>query len=674
MPLSYTTAEEVGVGDTIAIPYPFLSTDHVFVSVDGVAVSSSLYTWSSASQIEALTGFPAGALTKVYRQTPSSSLGATLSGTAVYDSAALQTNFTQLLYILQERVDQDVLDATEVADILASIGGVEAAAAAAAASALAAATSATTASDAVEDIEGFAPLDSPDFVGGPKLPYGTILKRHPSVDAYGAALQFQAGNTSPLGGDMVLDVVDGKFRGFETAGTQKGFFIDITRCGTGASEEVALLKDVTVAGGANFVTSIAALKAVDYTEVSSVLVVDPLRGGVFTWVALDYSGWPEDYDSVFIVSNLAPKTTGVWVRQGFGVSRLLRPEWFGAKRDGGTDDSVAFQRMTTFALNSAGSSGWIFRLGSGTYYISGGWHVVWSNSIGTHVIGEGIDNTVIMVGAASTLGIRFGYAADGSTAFRCSAKGFTVTRVGDTVPDGSIGLFADDFNYFTEFDVRVDRFAIARYTGGASIQYEAWGPYTSNIKSTDWYLAGAAQIRVHGGEMGQNGGELFDRESIVTITGDCNDVLFEGVEMIPRGPGALKPSVIRFVNYTNTTGVLHFVNCNTENVRYGVTSDAGTALVNELVITGGRWAVEVGMFLLNAATRLQFSWFQFNTPQTVILEKVGTAVTFSFCHIGSTFSLQADGSGSPSITVIGCSKTPTLYGTWASQVVASNHA
>ena len=154
MPFSYNEVGTKAAGDTISIPFPYINEDHIFIKVDGVTVSSTLYEFSTTSTLLCLSGFPEGDVTRVERITPPDELPAAQQGTGVFDWKGANKNDEHLLYIAQERADVEeaVLNgAAQVAEDLVIVSAAAAAASAAAggvaddaASASAAAGTATT--------------------------------------------------------------------------------------------------------------------------------------------------------------------------------------------------------------------------------------------------------------------------------------------------------------------------------------------------------------------------------------------------------------------------------------------------------------------------------------------------------------------------------------------------
>ena len=108
MPYSYNEVGAISPGQTIAVPFPYLTQDHVSVQVDGADVDGSLWQWSNSGLLLALVGFPVGTTTRVRRRTPIADRRANLIGAAVFDFDGVNSNDKQLLYALQERYDYEL--------------------------------------------------------------------------------------------------------------------------------------------------------------------------------------------------------------------------------------------------------------------------------------------------------------------------------------------------------------------------------------------------------------------------------------------------------------------------------------------------------------------------------------------------------------------------------------
>lgn len=109
MPYSYDKSGSKTSGDTISVPFPFISRDHVYVSVDGTDVSTSLYEWANDGLLNCLSGFPSGTVTRVERRTPvnTADLPSEQQGAGTFDYDGANQNDLYLLYISQERYDRE---------------------------------------------------------------------------------------------------------------------------------------------------------------------------------------------------------------------------------------------------------------------------------------------------------------------------------------------------------------------------------------------------------------------------------------------------------------------------------------------------------------------------------------------------------------------------------------
>lgn len=114
-------------------------------------------------------------------------------------------------------------------------------------------------------------------------------------------------------------------------------------------------------------SSLAALKAVNPNDTSCVILLDDFRGGVFKWVAGDFSilAGTDPSQGVIVTSTLFPATSGVWVR--VNAHRYMVP-WFNAKGDNTTDDLSALNN----AILARKLMGGVVELVSGEYKLGAG--------------------------------------------------------------------------------------------------------------------------------------------------------------------------------------------------------------------------------------------------------------------------------------------------------------
>lgn len=116
MAYSYSDFGAKSPGDTITVGFPFRSRDHVSIEVDGVPVAGSTWSWVNDGLVECVSAFPTGG--RIKRTTPDDELEGTLVGTAVLDYPTINNNNEHLLFVLQEKADQE-------ADREARLGAVE---------------------------------------------------------------------------------------------------------------------------------------------------------------------------------------------------------------------------------------------------------------------------------------------------------------------------------------------------------------------------------------------------------------------------------------------------------------------------------------------------------------------------------------------------------------------
>lgn len=118
----------------------------------------------------------------------------------------------------------------------------------------------------------------------------------------------------------------------------------------------------------------------DYVYLSELTSGSGAGGGLFIGKA---SGTVDN------VTTFSASGGGVWVRTEYLESKILRPEWAGAKADGVTDNVTALQSVLTIASASGGT----VKLGPGQYNISGPVTISGSN---VSLVGDGAGSTRIV--------------------------------------------------------------------------------------------------------------------------------------------------------------------------------------------------------------------------------------------------------------------------------------
>lgn len=104
MALSYVRSVASGSTDTFSVPFPYLDKSHVYVSIDGVELAPSAFTWPSDGSVKITAGNPtAGAIVERRRRTPDDPLVTFAPGNL--EAADLNTGVLQPLFLAQEARD-----------------------------------------------------------------------------------------------------------------------------------------------------------------------------------------------------------------------------------------------------------------------------------------------------------------------------------------------------------------------------------------------------------------------------------------------------------------------------------------------------------------------------------------------------------------------------------------
>jgi len=324
-------------------------------------------------------------------------------------------------------------------------------------------------------------------------------------------------------------------------------------------------------------------------------------------------------------------SSAVWNSLGSTLHTL-----YPAVTTGGVTDNHALLQAAVDSLTGGGR----IMLPAGDIRISDTLEILVS---GITIEGTGYSTRIVGDLSLPTI-IKFGDRATVTVPVRSGLRNLTVTRAAGTVPDGSIGVDHQLFNYAFDDHVSVERSAInRRITGrsaGISIQYDCFAPMSRSAKEHHMQIGNAAGIKVYGGQLGMNGGETYDCTSMVDFTDLANDITFHGTNLIPTGPGVSKPAVFSFTDYTNTGGiVLKLTDVDSENTSYFMISDATSTALTDITIHGCRIACETGAFNLNSASQITsmiLSGSTISVPMTLTNPKW---ITIGNCSFGGTVTL-----------------------------------
>jgi hypothetical protein len=276
---------------------------------------------------------------------------------------------------------------------------------------------------------------------------------------------------------------------------------------------------------------------------------------------------------------------------------------YGAVNGGVVDCLPAFLAAAVELLSRGGG---IILVPPGRWRVSDAVQIDWP---GITIVGSGYDS-VIVCDLTATAAVRFGNISTSVVALQCGIKNIRVARAAGVIPAGSIGIDYQNFNYCFEADVFVEGHDInRRVTGsptGISIGWECLRPLSRSAKTYHAQFAYAAGMKIFGGDIGNNAGDAYDCVAMVNITGNCNDVVLHGTNLMPRGPSVSKPHAISFTNYSGS-GTFRFTDVDTENTHSLISSDAATTSIPDLIWVGGRVAPVASMLNLDPATQA-YGW------------------------------------------------------------------
>ena len=373
--------------------------------------------------------------------------------------------------------------------------------------------------------------------------------------------------------------------------------------------------------------------------------------------------------------------TATGVGSGDGTAQLVRTvqnklqesvsvKDFGAIGNGTTDDTAPIQA----AINSGAKR---IYLPAGTYRTTARLDVISRDLV---IYGDGVSGTIILPDLSVAVGLQIGGDTISDTSYFVTLQDFTVSRAAGTPPTNSVGINWWNYNYGTEINVRSTRHyycrkltsAIFPTTGFITIGYKAFTTYADNSTRAYTLIEHTAEAHFDMIEMGLNGGEAYSPLYCVEISGEANDVIVANSNLIPRGPSSSSiTAMVGFIDYVNTSGVFNFINCNTENSLNGFVSNAGTVLVNELAVLGGRYAVSGDAVVFNAATEIKAS--QFTAMKTATAFKLTKPVwtTVNGCLFNSVVLVGGAGSSLTfnDNTVLGAT---TISGAWDQLILVSN--
>lgn len=184
--------------------------------------------------------------------------------------------------------------------------------------------------------------------------------------------------------------------------------------------------------------------------------------------------------------------------------------------------------------------------------------------------------------------------------------GIHVTRTG-TPPASSVGVHWKYFSYCGQNNLTVRNHAIGEKFGSTtSLGFDSIATQIDTASEAYLLFENAIEVSFHGGYLGVNAGGSTDSPTkAIIFKGITDTIKFNGTSIIPRG--ASTQWIGSFETFTSTNGVIYFDNVNSENIAGGFTSDASTAIINELTISNSRISLgaTAPLFSFNAATDVE---------------------------------------------------------------------
>lgn len=205
------------------------------------------------------------------------------------------------------------------------------------------------------------------------------------------------------------------------------------------------------------VTSKTELKALDTVYHKIAFDRSELSGGTFEWRLGNYTTAVanDPGEGIYRKADAISASVGCWVRRRTDLK--VYPEWFGAVKDGTTNDYTAIQRAASICM----VYGWDLALSSGKYglaatvYIDYAAHtsVISIENRTVNIVGEGSGNTQIVHSGFS--GTAFGFTGkiiSSGVSAKQYLSGFSITAA---VPGAGTGITMDNIAYATFVDVSV---------------------------------------------------------------------------------------------------------------------------------------------------------------------------------------------------------------------------
>jgi hypothetical protein len=339
------------------------------------------------------------------------------------------------------------------------------------------------------------------------------------------------------------------------------------------------------------------------------------------------------------------------------LQEILSVKDFGAAANGTTDDTLALQ----YALDAAAHLKCDLYINPGVYHIS---NTLYLHGKGITVRGAGVGNTVIEADPAVKYVLQIG--DDTREAVDCILENLTVGRntlnasgVGyDNPMSQSAGVYGYNFTNFREINTKSENHYIARYMAAdngtvtnINTGYKLQDSLSNDCSYAYLRMENISNVQVCDSVFGSSAIESYKPYFCIEFMGYTNNVLVDNVNIMPYnirnqnlfGTQA-NQALLDYDNQANTNlhheategytsafafnRISNIPEGNNITIRdvhvsksaYGITSDAVTAALRQITVTGGKWKGLVQAIKLNAASYFKNCSFSNNHfADTVIL-------------------------------------------------------
>ncbi|WHO22636.1 glycosyl hydrolase family 28-related protein [Agrobacterium tumefaciens] len=361
--------------------------------------------------------------------------------------------------------------------------------------------------------------------------------------------------------------------------------------------QVEIIRDVVLGAVPNvFSPTRATLKTLDVGTTQEAYLTERGREGQFIWRTGNYAPHvsSDPQEGIYVKADGIAASAGAWVRVYSGG---LKPEYFGAKVDGLTDDSTAFQACINLALFING----VVQLPAGTMRLKATTAINVSNSNNLALKGAGQNVSVLSYSDAATHGIAYVSSQTVDNYHPCfEVSDFSIETSRKNAGTAISATWANANNIERPFFMnRVEmRQCITRASDdGSNFGYWTRGVYCSNARNSTVehsYFMGEMNLT----PTSQAAFELDNESTFFT---------FNNVLVLEADTG---------IYAHGTTEGVKVLQCSIVGVRYGIHHVTTTGAEPELMVIGtdinaeevGVWAQNIQMVTIADCVFFANSW------------------------------------------------------------------